>query len=126
MAGDDAPRVETVALVALGGFAGSNARYLVDRLLPGLDGTLLVNVLGSLALGFLLAESVGHLLAGRSRLVFAAGFLASFTTYSTFAVETVRAPGVWPLLNVAATYALGFGAVLVGHALARRVGGVRA
>jgi len=107
------------ALVAVGGFAGANARFLVDGALPGLGGTLLVNALGSLALGALLTAG----LPDRRRLVFGTGLLASFTTYSTFAVETLRAPGAWPLLNLGATYALGFAGVLVGQALARRVGG---
>ncbi|MFB6119902.1 MAG: CrcB family protein [Halobacteriaceae archaeon] len=119
----DAGRAETAALVAAGGFVGANLRYLVDGALPGLGGTLLVNAVGSLALGWLLADAMTDLLAGRHRLVFGTGLLASFTTYSTFAVETLRAPGAWPLANLLATYALGFAGVLVGQAVARRVGG---
>jgi len=119
----DTGRAEAVALVAAGGFVGANARFLVDGVLPGLGGTLLVNAVGSLALGALLAGVSADLVATRHRLVFGTGLLASFTTYSTFAVQTVRAPGAWPLANLGATYALGFAGVLAGQALARRLNG---
>jgi CrcB protein len=116
-------RVQTVALVAVGGFAGANLRFLVDGALPGLRGTLLVNAVGSLALGFLVYESLSTgLFAGRSRTVLGTGFLASFTTYSTFAVETLRAPGALAAANLLGTYALGVAGVLVGRELAARVG----
>ncbi|MFD1524989.1 fluoride efflux transporter FluC, partial [Halolamina salina] len=50
------------------------------------------------------------------------GFLSSFTTYSTFAVESATA-GSHALLigNVVATYVLGFAAAGVGLALGRRI-----
>lgn len=114
--------VESIALVAIGGFAGSNLRYFVDRLAPGPEGTLLVNVLGSFALGAIL---YGALYSGRlddrTRLVVATGLLSSFTTYSTFALETATAPEWLALANVAASYALGFAGVVLGGAVARAV-----
>ncbi|MFB6135160.1 MAG: CrcB family protein [Halobacteriaceae archaeon] len=113
--------LEVATLVAVGGFAGSNLRFFVGGLLPGLPGTLLVNAAGSLALGFVMYESLlSGRLARETQFVVASGFLSSLTTYSTFAVQSATA-GV-PLLfaNVAANYACGFGAVLVGRALARR------
>jgi CrcB protein len=108
--------VETVALIGIGGFAGSNLRYFVGSLVPGLSGTLLVNTLGSFALGFLLYEAI-HLdvLADQTKIPAATGFLSSFTTYRTFAVETVLTPQ-WALLNVAGSYALGFAGVLAARA----------
>ena len=107
--------VETVVLVGIGGFAGSNLRYFVGSLVPGLQGTLVVNALGSFALGFLLYEAM-HLgvIADETRLVAATGFLSSFTTYSTFAVQTVLTPE-WAVANVLASYALGFGGVLLAR-----------
>jgi len=107
--------VETIVLVGIGGFAGSNLRYFVGSLLPGLGGTLVVNALGSFALGFLLYEAMQlGVIADETKIVAATGFLSSFTTYSTFAVETALTPQ-WAIANVAASYALGFGGVLLAR-----------
>ena len=118
-------RLELLVLVAIGGFAGANLRYFVDALAPGLAGTLAVNVLGSFALGFLLYEAIyTGFLAVETRAVLSTGFLSSFTTYSTFALQTAQAAGpAWMIANVIANYALGFAGVLVGRALARRLDG---
>jgi CrcB protein len=114
--------LETVVLVALGGFAGANLRYAVGLFVPGLSGTLLVNVVGSFALGFLVYEAIHVGIVGEeTKLAATTGFLSSFTTYSTFAVETALQRPTWALVNVAASYALGIAGVLVGRALARRV-----
>ncbi len=86
----------TLALVVVGGFAGSALREAVAEAVPTpRDGfpsaTLAVNLLGSLLLGFLvevLARAGAD--AGRRRqlrLLAGTGFLGGFTTYSTFAVE---------------------------------------
>ncbi|EMA42177.1 hypothetical protein C448_11621 [Halococcus morrhuae DSM 1307] len=117
--------LESIALIAIGGFAGANLRFLVARLLPGAGGTLLVNVVGSFVLGFVLYEArYTGILTERARLVLATGFLSSLTTYSTFALQTtLLARPLWMVANVLATYALGFSGVLAGRTLARRVGG---
>lgn len=117
--------VEAIALVSIGGFAGSNLRYLVATLLPGPAGTLLVNVAGSFVLGFVLYEALSTgLFTERTRMVVATGFLSSLTTYSTFALQTALADSpVAMVANVLATYALGFAGVLAGRTLARRIGG---
>lgn len=118
-------RFERVILIAIGGFAGSNLRYFVDLLAPGLGGTLLVNCFGSFVLGFLLYEAFySELLAGQTRMVAGTGFLSSFTTYSTFVLESVRSGSVLVFFGyVGVSYALGFLGVLGGRALARRVDG---
>ncbi|WP_276270524.1 CrcB family protein [Haloarcula litorea] len=115
--------VETVVLVGIGGFAGSNLRYFVAGVLPGLPGTLLVNAAGSFALGVLVYEAhrIG-VLADETSLAASTGFLSSFTTYSTFALQTARA-AEWALLNVGANYALGFAGVLAARAAVDAVGG---
>jgi CrcB protein len=119
-------RVETLALVALGGFVGSSARQFVALQAPGLAGTLFVNVLGCVLLGFLLYEALyAGVLAGQTRTVVGTGLLASFTTYSTFAVEAATAPPPVLVGYVLATYALGFAGVLAGRALAARTAGGR-
>jgi len=117
--------LESIALIGIGGFAGSNLRYLVARVIPGLGGTLVVNIVGSFVLGFVLYEAIhAGVLAERTRVVVATGFLSSLTTYSTFGLQTALARGPdWMAANVLATYCLGFAGVLAGRALARRVDG---
>ncbi|QAU14501.1 chromosome condensation protein CrcB (plasmid) [Halorubrum sp. BOL3-1] len=115
-------RLESVALIAIGGFAGSNLRYFTGFLLPGMQGTLVVNALGSFALGFVLYETIySGTLASETRAVISTGFLSSFTTYSTFALQSAQAAPIWLIVNVVANYALGFTGVLVGRSLARLV-----
>jgi CrcB protein len=119
---DGVVRAEPLLLVAVGGFAGATCRFLVDGALPaGFPwGTLAVNVAGSFLLGVLLYENrlVG-VLSPETRLVLGTGFLSSFTTYSTFAVETSALAPPLAVANVAANYAFGLFAVLLGRAVAR-------
>jgi CrcB protein len=117
--------VEIVFLVAVGGFAGASLRHVVSLAVPGLGGTFVANVTGCLALGFLAyeAELVG-VVAEETGYVAATGFLSSFTTYSTFALEAVRSPTLVGAGYVVATYAVGFAAVLVGRRFARTFAGV--
>jgi len=114
--------VEIVFLVAVGGFVGANLRHAVSLLVPGLGGTFAANVLGCFALGFLVyeAELLG-VLARETSYVAGTGFLSSFTTYSTFALETVQSAPAVALAYVGASYSVGFAAVLVGRAVARRL-----
>lgn len=115
-------RVESIVLIAIGGFAGSNLRYFAEFLFPGMAGTLVVNTLGSFALGFVLYETLySGVLATETRAVVSTGFISSFTTYSTFALQSVQAAPVLLVGNVVATYAFGFSGVLVGRSLARHV-----
>ena len=108
--------VETGLLVAIGGAAGANLRYAVGLVLPGLRGTFVANVTGSFLLALLLYEASDvDALSVETRLLVGTGFLSSFTTYSTFALETAQSPLPLALLNVVGSYALGFAAVLVGR-----------
>ena len=121
-----------LAIVAAAGAAGAVARYLmagtVDRLSGDVFpyGTLAVNLLGCLALGFVLELSAATDLLPRDVVLAAGtGFLGAFTTFSTFGVDSVRlaqAGGATPLLaNVAAHVVLGLAAAWLGIALARAV-----
>lgn len=126
---DDHPfvRLETLALIGIGGFAGSNLRFFVSGLFSDVPAVLLVNVVGSFVLGYLSYEAVyAGLLGQQSRIVFATGFLSSLTTYSTFAVQT--ALETRPLMLAAiviGNYGLGFLGVVASHELVRRVHGSR-
>lgn len=73
-------------LVGIGGAAGALARAGVGTRLPGARATLAVNVLGSLALGALVASGV----SGDAVFLAGAGFCGAFTTFSSFAVEVVH------------------------------------
>lgn len=115
-------RIETIVLIAIGGFVGANLRYFVGTLSPGLLGTLVANVLGSFFLGFVMYEAMyTGLIDEKTRVVGATGLLSSFTTYSTFAVESVQATPLLGVLNVVGSYALGFTAVLLGRYVARSI-----
>ncbi len=88
-------------------------------------GTLVINVTGSFLIGFLMT-----LLTERFqfdpmwRLLLVVGFLGGYTTFSSFEWETftaVRAGGHWTgMLNVVSSIILGYAAVWLGWALARR------
>jgi len=78
--------IEAVA-VGLGGSAGAVGRHLVsERVERATLDTLLVNVVGSLLLGAVLATPVGS----GVELAIGVGFCGAFTTFSSFAFETVR------------------------------------
>jgi CrcB protein len=57
--------------------------------------------------------------------VLGTGVLSSFTTYSTFALETVQAEPLVGLLNVVGSYGLGFAGVLIGREIAGMLEGYR-
>jgi CrcB protein len=84
-----------IVFVALGGALGSSARYLVGlaatRWLPGHLwpwATLAVNVLGCLAIGWILGAFRPHAPSETLRLFLLTGVLGGFTTFSSFGAET--------------------------------------
>lgn len=87
-------------------------------------GTLAVNVLGCLLLGFGMELVVlTDVLPVGWRAPLTVGFLGAFTTFSTFGYETMRyvEDGAWhsALANIALNLLLGLGAVWVGFIAAR-------
>ena len=120
-----------VVWVGLGGFVGSSLRFMVSgwvHRIPGTSGfphgTLVVNVVGCLVLGFLggWAEH-RQALSPATRLFFMIGVLGGFTTYSTFAYETLAmAQGsdlARAFANIVLQLVLGLGAAWLGFAAAR-------
>ena len=107
-------------LVAVGGFAGATARYVVGLLLPSLFSTFAANIVGCFALGWLLYSYRLDAVSERLRLLTTTGFLSSFTTYSTFAYEVFEASPTVAVVYVAASYGVGFFAVYAGTRAALR------
>lgn len=116
-------QLEAVLIVGIGGFAGSNLRYFVELFVPSsLVATATVNILGCLTLGFFLYEELySDTISQASRTILATGFIASFTTYSTFVIDAVTTIPVVAVGYIAGSYVLGFIAVLLGRESARWV-----
>lgn len=116
-------------LIALGAAFGANARYLVGIWAGRFGGafpygTLFVNITGSLLLGMLLALATGRLnLTPEWRLVLAVGFFGSYTTFSSYTVESInlfRDGSLWlGLINVLANNVIGLLFALLGVYLAQ-------
>ena len=107
---------------------GAVSRYSVDNLVAERLGrafpwgVLLINATGSLLLGFLTGLALYHGLPKTSKVILGTGFCGAYTTFSTFAVDTVafgdqhRAKGA--LANALGTLVLCAGMAALGLALA--------
>ena len=120
----------SIAAIAVGGGCGSVARFLVAREMERLFGsflpygTLIVNVLGSLALGWLATVFLARPEINIAlRLGIAVGFLGAFTTFSAFSFESVQLMlngAVWrAVLNVTVNTVVCLGMCYLGMQLAR-------
>ena len=117
--------------VALGSALGGMARYLIAGWVQRTGGvfpvgTLAVNVVGSLLLGFLLRYSLeGPTLSVEVRALLTIGFCGGFTTFSTFSYETVALlqSGQWTRagLYTLSSVGLTLGATFAGLALAQSI-----
>ncbi|MFD2698706.1 fluoride efflux transporter CrcB [Mesonia sediminis] len=109
-------------LVFLGGGLGSALRYLIQRLYNTSTwplGTMLVNILGCLIIGFV----AGYLIKTEKysislNLLVISGFCGGFTTFSSFGLEGVKmlqAQAYWQFLGYTLlSLCLGYLAVGVG------------
>ncbi len=117
------------ALVAFGGAVGSVARYLVGTALVAMLGpafpwgTLTVNVTGAFAAGVLLGVGDARGVPDATRLLLLTGFLGGYTTFSAFAVETMRLAEQQGALvaggNVGANLVVGIAAAAIGIVVGR-------
>lgn len=116
--------------ISIGAVVGASARYFlsgfvarhVSTTFP--YGTLIINITGSLILGFFLIYSTERvLLDPRWRLLVAIGFCGSYTTFSSYAFETfaLAEQSQWLMmgLNILGNNALCLAAVLGGAVLAK-------
>lgn len=109
--------------VAMLGGCGALARFgltllVADRLHPHLPlGTMAVNVSGAFLLGLLAGTSLG----GDGRLLLGAGAIGSYTTFSTWMLETQRVGEAGrrrlAVTNILLSIALGLGAAALGRVL---------
>jgi CrcB protein len=118
--------------ISIGALLGANLRYFLTRIITRYSdaafpyGTLIINVTGSLLLGFFLAWTTERVLANPLwRLLVAVGFCGSYTTFSSFAFETMAyfEQGHWVLFaaNILTNNVLCLVAVLVGVVIARAI-----
>jgi CrcB protein len=116
--------------IALGAVVGASARYFLSTQIARHFsttfpyGTLVINLTGSVVLGFFLIYSTERvLLDPRWRLLVAIGFCGSYTTFSSYAFESfaLMEQGQWLMmgLNILGSNALCLAAVLAGAAMAR-------
>ena len=116
--------------ISLAAVVGTNLRYLLSRLaarelgavFP--YGTLGINLLGSFIVGFFVIWTTERALVDpRWRLLVVVGFCGSFTTFSSYAFETMAyfEQGQWALMlaNIFSNNLLCLGGALAGMALAR-------
>jgi len=122
--------VRDFLVISAGAIVGANARYSISRytakfLGPVFPyGTLIINTMGSLIVGFFLVWTADRVFVDpRWRLLVVVGFCGAFTTFSSYAFETMAyfEQGQWLLMlgNVLTNNLLCLGAALAGMALAR-------
>jgi CrcB protein len=122
--------VTTILAIALGAAVGANLRYGLSiwaaqqwgATFP--YGTMLINVLGSCAIGLVMVLLTTRLTVSDVwRLLIVTGLLGGFTTFSTFSYETytllVTASWLEAGLNVLGSVGLGLIGVFLGAGLAR-------
>ena len=116
--------------ISVAAIFGANLRYLISRLAAREFGpifpygTLAINIVGSFIVGFFVIwTSERVLLDPRWRLLVVVGFCGSFTTFSSYAFESMAffEQGQWALMlaNIFSNNLLCLGGVLAGIALAR-------
>lgn len=118
--------------ISAGAIVGANLRYWMSRYALRLlgpvfpYGTLTINALGSLVLGFFLVWTTERVMVDpRWRLLVAVGFSGGYTTFSSYAFETMAffKQGQWLLMvtNFVVNNLLACLAALAGMAIARVV-----
>ena len=120
-----------LALVLIGGGIGSASRYLVS-IAAGrwfgdsfAWGTMLVNLLGCLLIGFVIGLVDRALLSRSFRILLVTGFLGGFTTFSSFSLESIRMISGGSLgkgiANIGINVVLGLALTLTGLITASRI-----
>lgn len=122
----------SLVFIGVGGFVGAIARYLIDGAISDRTGgafpwgTLAVNLSGSFLIGLLFALVIERAaLSPDLRGPLMIGFIGSYTTFSTLALESWRMfeDGAWLAAagNIAGSMVLGMAAVIAGLTVGRAV-----
>jgi fluoride exporter len=88
------PAIRAPIAISLGAIPGALSRYYLTLLFArwlgtGFPyGTFLINLTGALVMGFFVTLTLERLTAPDLRLFVAVGFLGSYTTFSTYALDT--------------------------------------
>jgi len=126
-------QVRDIIIIGAGGFLGAVLRYLAVlsvQLIKSKSsvplGTLLVNVVGCLLIGFLAVKAEdSSLITTETRNFLIVGMLGAFTTFSTFGYESVSllksGMNFHFILNIVLQLVLGFSAVFAGIHLAQLI-----
>ncbi len=124
--------MQNVLWISIGAVLGANARYFLSRwaaraLSPTFPyGTLIINITGSFVIAlFLVWTSERAIVDPRWRMLVVIGFCGAYTTFSSYAFETMYyfQQGHWMLFatNIIANNLLCLAAVLAGAALAKAI-----
>lgn len=117
-------------MVSVGAIVGANLRYILSRYAAKIlgpvfpYGTLLINISGSFLVGWFMIWTTERVLVDpRWRLLLVVGFCGGYTTFSSYAFESMAyfEQGQWLLMatNILANNLLCLTAAVAGMALAR-------
>jgi fluoride exporter len=125
--------LQKLILIAVAGGLGSLARYGLSGVVQNYwsgslfpYGTVVVNILGCLVFGFLVAVTEGRFaVSPETRTIILVGFMGAFTTFSTFVFETANLleDSEWLLAlgNVSLQNFVGLAALILGLLIGRLV-----
>lgn len=125
--------MKELLLVSIGSFFGGGTRFLVSKIIQSCAviafpfGTMAVNILGCLTIGFLsgLSWNGNGIMSPVTKLLLTTGFCGGFTTFSTYMNESFSLMKdehyIYMIAYMFGSLILGFIAVLAGHQLAKIV-----
>jgi fluoride exporter len=122
--------LQKVLIISLGAIVGANLRYFVSQYVAQWVpssfpyGTLVINISASFLLGLFMVWTSERMVADpRWRLLIAVGFCGGYSTFSSYAYDTVamfeKGLWFWSGANVVASNILCLLAVVLGGAVAR-------
>ncbi len=117
--------MKNLLLIAIGGAAGSVGRYVVSKCFESNFpwGTITVNILGSLLIGFFIGLLSKGTLSPEMKMILVTGFCGGFTTFSTFANESFNmmktGNALLAAIYIGASMTIGIIAVYIGMLISK-------